>query len=120
MMINQDIEKKWHDSYLEEIIIAYDDIIVKLETDSGVKKLLFKNYIAIDYVGQWDENVVETIYEEKYSDIIENALKKVRTNNNIIYKGGGKRDINAEWKCIVIKLIDGVCIRIVCNSVQYG
>lgn len=45
------------------------------------------------------------------------ALKKVNICNDVKYKGGGTRDINSDWKCIVIKLIDGVCIRIVCDAV---
>ena len=106
----------WHDSSIEKIVIKYNDIIAELETDTGIRRIIFKNYIAFDYIGQWDENIVEAIYEEKNNDIIERALNKITACNNTKIKGGGVRDINANWVCVVIKLIDGVCIRIVCDS----
>lgn len=107
----------WHDSSIEKIVIQYNDIIVELETDTDVKKIIFRNYIAFDYIGQWDENIVEKIYEESNGDFIQYALKKVNFHNDTRYKGGGTRDINSDWKCVVIQLIDGVCIRIVCNNI---
>lgn len=109
----------WHDSSIEKIVIEYNDIILELETDVGTKKIIFNNYIAIDYIGQWDENIVDAIYEEYDNDIIKSALQKVNACNDTKHKGGGTRDINSNWKCIVIMLIDKVCIRIVCNNVIY-
>lgn len=109
----------WHDSSIEKIVIAYNDIVVELETDTNIKKIILENYIAIEYVGQWDENIVESIYEEQNSDLIQRALSKVNLYNNTTFKGGGTRVISSDWKCIVIKLIDGVCIRVVCNNVIY-
>ena len=107
----------WHDSSIEKIAIEYNDIIVELETDVGTRIIVFKNYIAFDYVGQWDENIVETIYQEKNNDIVEQALKKIYACNNTDLKGGGTRDINSDWVCVIIKLIDGICIRIVCDGI---
>ena len=106
----------WHDSSLERIVIEYNDITVELETDACLRKIVFKNYIAFDYIGQWDENIVEAIYEEKNNDLIKGALSKIDACNNTKWKGGGVRDRNADWVCVLIKLIDGVCIRIVCDS----
>lgn len=115
-----DINKKylWRDSSMDKIVIEYNDILVELDTDDGIKKLIFKNYIAIDYIGQWDENIVDCIYEENDHDLIERALEKVSMNNDVTRMGGGTRNINSNWKCIVIRLIDGVCIRIVCSEVD--
>lgn len=104
------------DSSLERIVIEYNDITVELETDASLRKIVFKNYIAFDYIGQWDENIVEDIYEEKNNDLIKGALRKIDACNNTKWKGGGVRDRNADWVCVVIKLIDGICIRIVCES----
>ena len=115
-MFNSFENNVWHDSSIEKIVIEYNDIIVKLETDAGMRRIVFKNYIAFDYIGQWDENIVEAIYEEKNNDIVERALDKINACNNTKIRGGGRRDINAQWVCVVIKLIDGVCIRIVCDS----
>lgn len=108
----------WCDSSIDKVIIEYNDILVELDTDAGIKTLIFKNYIAIDYIGQWDENIVDCIYVENDNDIIEQSLTKVNMYNDITRMGGGTRDINTNWKCIVIRLIDGVCIRIVCNEID--
>lgn len=119
-MINDNYNRYvWHDSSIEKIVIEYNDIVLELDTDAGTKKIIFKNYIAMDYIGQWDENIVDAIYEENDNDIIKSALQKVNACNVTKYKGGGTRDINSNWKCMVIMLIDKVCIRIVCNNVIY-
>lgn len=112
------MQNVWHDSSVEKIIIEYNDIILILETDTGFKRIIFKNYIALEYIGQWDENIVAAIYEDRDHDFIEEALKKVKKCSNTTYRGGGTRDINSEWKSCVIKLIDNVCIKIVCDTVS--
>lgn len=117
MIIGNFEDTMWHDSSLEKIVIEYNDIIAELETDNVIRRIIFKNYIAIDYIGQWDENIVESIYEEKNEDIIKKALEKVNNSNHTKRKGGGTRDINATWICLIIRLIDGVCIRIVCDGI---
>lgn len=119
MEFNDFNKNMWHDSSIDKIVIEYNEIIVELDTDIGIKKFRFKNYISFDYIGQWDENIIESIYEESDNAVIRNALNKVNENNNIKYKGGGTRDINSNWKCVIIKLIDSVCIRIVCDNVIY-
>ena len=119
MLLENCGNEAWHDSSLEKIIIEYNDITVILEIDNREKKITFKNYIAFEYIGQWDENIVASIYEDSNTDFIECALKKVNMCNNTKIKGGGTRDINSEWKCYVIKLLDNVCIKIVCDTVDY-
>lgn len=109
----------WHDSSIEKIIIEYNDIVVELETHMAIEKLVFKNYIAFDYIGQWDECIIKSIYEERDNDIIKCALEKVNMCNNTKFKGGGVRDINSDWVCVIIQLIDDVYIRIVCNNVIF-
>lgn len=109
----------WHDSSVEKIIIEYNDITAIIETNSEEKRIVFKNYIALEYIGQWDENIVASIYEDSDNDFVEDALKKVNRWNNTKNRGGGTRDINAKWKCYVIKLIDNVCIKIICDNVVF-
>lgn len=113
-------KRAWHDSSIEKIIIEYNKIIVELETDSGIQDIIFENYIAFDYIGQWDENIVDAIYEENDSLLVESVLERIIAINDIKYKGGGTRNIDSDWKCYIIKLIDGVCIRIVCDNVILG
>ena len=117
MRFDSENKEIWHDYSLDKIVIEYTDIAVELEKDSITQRLVFKNYIAVDYIGQWDENIVKAIYEEKDSAFMKDALEKVSTHNNTKYKGGGTRDIHSDWKCIVIQLIDGICIRIVCDDI---
>lgn len=117
MIFDDNNKNIWHDSSLDKIVIKYNDIIVELGTDIGAKKIVFKNYIAFDYIGQWDENIVKAIYEENDNNFIKYALEMINNCNDTKYKGGGTRDINADWRCIVIQLIDNICIKIVCDDI---
>lgn len=119
MILDKRDKNVWHDSAIDKITIEYNNIIIELETDAGIKKMILMNYIAFDYIGQWDENIVEAIYVESENDIIEKALKKINACNDTKNKGGGTRDIHSDWKCVIIKLIDSVCIKIVCDNVVY-
>ena len=38
--------------------------------------MYYKQWERVDYIGQWDENIVKAIYEEKNSDFMKDALKK--------------------------------------------
>lgn len=119
MTFNSKYGNIWHDSSLNKITIEYNEIVMEVETDICIKKLVFKNYIAFEYIGQWDENIIKSIYERRDDILIEKALDKVKACNKLKYMGGGVRDINADWKCITIQLIDDTCIRIVCEDI-YG
>ena len=107
----------WHDCSLEKITIDYDNIVLELELDNVLKSIVFENFIAIEYIGQWDENIIKSISLVGDCEFIETTLNKIN-NNNTPLKGAGKKDLNAQWKCVVIELIDGVKIRIVCDTIK--
>lgn len=117
MIFNGMDESIWHDSSLDKITIEYNEIVMEVETDMCIKKIVFKNYIAFEYIGQWDENIIKSIHERRDDMLVGKALEKVRACNKIEYKGGGVRDINSDWRCITIQLIDNTCIKIVCDDV---
>lgn len=108
----------WYDSSLEKIVIEYNDIIAEIELDEKIYKIIFKNYIAINFIGQWDENIIKDIYEDPNNDLIATALAKISLNNNTEFYGGGKRCFDSIWSCIIIKLIDNTMIQIVCDSIE--
>ena len=107
----------WHDYSLEKITIDYDNIVLDLELDNIFKSIVFENFIAIEYIGQWDENIIKSISLVDDCAFIEKTLNKIKNNNDTLSRGAGKKDINAQWKCVVIELIDGVKIRVVCDNI---
>ena len=107
----------WHDSSLENIVIGYNDITIKIEREDKTILLKCANFIGIEYLGQWDENIIKRIYVDDNCDIIEKAKKSIAVNNNIEYLGGGVRKFHSKWICLKIELIDGVVIKIVCDDI---
>lgn len=119
MIYNRKYGNIWHDSSLNKITIEYNEIVLEIETDICIKKIVFKDYIAFEYIGQWDENIIKSIYEGRDDILIKKALEGIKARNKLNYLGGGVRDINSDWKCVTIQLIDDTCIRIVCKDI-YG
>ncbi len=110
----------WHDCSLEKITIDYNNIILDLELDNILKSIVFENFIAIEYIGQWDENIIKSISLVDDCEFIEKILIKIKNNNDTLLKGAGKKDVNAQWKCVVIELIDDVKIKIVCETIKFS
>ncbi len=108
----------WHDYSLEKITIDYDNIVLDLELDNILKSIVFENFIAIEYIGQWDENIIKSITVVDDCEFVKKALDNIKNNNDIHLKGAGKKDVNVQWKCVVIELIDGVKIRVVCDTIK--
>lgn len=73
------------------------------------------DFIGIEYLGQWDENVIGNISVEENTSLTKTTLEKIKKNNNIGLKGGGTREYNTPWLDVCIELIDGLCIHIICK-----
>ena len=104
----------WHDSSLDRITIDYDNIVVEMEVDDKVVRLICCNYIGIEYLGQWDENIIRKISLSNDSELILLAKNKIKSPN---INGGGIKKYDFNWKCMNIELIDGVIIQIICENV---
>ena len=110
----------WHDYSIEKITIDYDNIVLDLELDDIFKSVVFENFIAMEYIGQWDENIIKSIVVVDDCEFIDKALDNIKNNNSTRLKGAVKKDFNTQWKCVVVELIDGVKIRILCDNVVLG
>ena len=106
----------WHDCSLEEISIEYDCIIITIEKNNSIIKLKCYNFIGIEYLGQWDENIIKQIIISYDNEMITRAKKNIKYKD---IKGGGTKEYNSEWKCLIIELIDNINIYIVCKDVTY-
>ena len=105
------------DYSLISITVDYNDVVISIKDDDNFE-IRCKNFIGINYIGQWDENIISDI-EIHESDVCIDQSKEVITHNNDInYKGGGIKEFNSNWKCLHLKLIDGVIIKIACQSVE--
>ena len=67
----------WHDYSLEKITIDYDNIVLDLELDNIFKSIVFENFIAIEYIGQWDENIIKSIFLVDDCEFIEKTLNMI-------------------------------------------
>lgn len=105
------------DYSLESINISYTNIEIIIELENRYK-IECENFISIDYIGQWDENIIDNIFVTSEDELIDLAKRKIQKNNNIDLKGGGSRDFYGKWLCLIIKLIDSVEIKIVCSMVK--
>ncbi|MGE5417877.1 MAG: hypothetical protein ACM3UZ_14160 [Acidobacteriota bacterium] len=81
----QDIIEKvnnssWADWILEKIEIDFDTIIVNLgDGDETVSvRLMFKDYIGFEMIGQWDESIIKDIKIEKSGNLIDDSLTIVK------------------------------------------
>lgn len=112
-------ENSWNDFLLDKILIDYSNIYVHMLTPKdSLLQIQCCNFIGINYIGQWDENIIKDIHISRDSCLIDNALKKIGKNNSINHKGGGTREYNACWYDVSIELIDKICIHIICQTVQ--
>ncbi|PEJ60365.1 hypothetical protein CN692_03465 [Bacillus sp. AFS002410] len=115
-------ESDWHDWEFEEIKIDYSNVTIVIESSSTNKTVVIiicKNHIGFDYIGHWDEAVIEDINIDTEGDLIEKSLSKIKSNygdqpNTI----GNERDFQGEWLQVNIQLIDGVTIKVVCQDVD--
>lgn len=83
-------ENSWNDFLLDKILIDYSNIYVHMLTPKdSLLQIQCCNFIGINYIGQWDENIIKDIHISRDSCLIDNALKKIGKNNSINHKGGG-------------------------------
>ncbi len=105
------------DYSLESINIDYTNIEIIIELEKRYK-IKCKNFISINYIGQWDENIIDSIFVTSEDELIDLTKCKIQKNNDTGLKGGGTRDFNGKWLCFTIKLIDSVEIKAVCSRVE--
>jgi hypothetical protein len=121
LIIKKINESGWHDWYLEEIKIEYSNvtIVVASPDERVLVHIICKFHIGFDYIGHWDESVIEDIKIETQGELVDKSLSVVKKNYgslpNVI---GNERDFQNDWLQVNVKLIDGVIIRVVCQGVD--
>ncbi|GAA0756077.1 hypothetical protein [Clostridium sartagoforme] len=109
----------WIDSILNEIKIEFNKIIINilLESEESIS-IICNEFVSIKYLGQWDESIINSIEVSSNSEFIKESLEVVRSNYAETEIIGCNKHLNNEWLQVTIKLIDGVDINIVCNSIE--
>lgn len=108
----------WNDFLLESIEINYDRIVVVTSIDDKIVKINCNNFISIQYIGQWDENVISMIKVYEDDNFCQESRLIVNKNNKSTLLGGGIKNVNDIWYHLQIELIDRVNIHIVCTDIK--
>lgn len=111
----------WADWSLNRFEIDYEKILIEVSEDELNVTVIIrcKDYIGFNFVGHWDESVIQEITVERKGILIDESLqivKKLYGENPQL--GGGVKKIDNEWYQVNIKLIDGNTIKIACKSVE--
>ena len=108
----------WHDYSLDTINIDYDKVVLSIHLTPVTVQLTCKNFIGINYVGQWDECVIDSMIVSDSKEIITTCKRMVAQHNSIDSIGGGTKRYNDMWKSLCITLLDGITIDIVCSDIK--
>ncbi|HBV99443.1 MAG: hypothetical protein JL50_13080 [Peptococcaceae bacterium BICA1-7] len=111
----------WADWQLEKIEMDFGKVCIKI-IDSEDKNSLYiccKDYIGLNIIGHWDEATIESIKIDEKGDLINESLQTVKTlYGKQPLPGGGRKNIDDEWRQVNLKLIDGVFIRVACKMIE--
>ncbi len=123
-MINENIDYlnacNWRDWYLEKIEIDFENIIIKIISDSDAAiHIILKNYIGFEYYGHWDESVIKDINIYSSGDLISNSLEVIKSNNSECILGGGTKQLTDKWLQVNVDLIDNTTLKFVCRDINY-
>ena len=126
----------WADFSIEDFIISYERISVRLSYNYGnyynsdgtrneecsYKQVInCENYIGFTFVGHWDENIIEYIRIDTEGNLILDSLQEIKScygDPPMPQLGGGVKKIDNPWYQLNIKLIDGNVIKIAAESFE--
>lgn len=107
----------FYDYSLKIITVVFDEIVFTID-DDDVYEIRCSNFIGLNYLGQWDENIISEIEISESDLCINQCLDIIVKNNDVKYKDGVK-NFDFNWKCLKIKLIDDVVIKVVCEKIEF-
>ena len=107
----------FYDYSLKKITVVFDEIVFTID-DDDVYEIRCSNFIGLNYLGQWDENIISEIEISESDLCINQCLDIIVKNNDVKYKEGVK-NFDFNWKCLKIKLIDDVVIKVVCEKIEF-
>jgi hypothetical protein len=112
----------WVDTSLESISISRGIaliIISSIYTGSKVCKTIKGNdFIAIRYLGHWDEGNITGIFITDEGSLISESLELVKQNYDEDEINSQLERYKSPWQQLSIRLLDGVVIEIVCKSFE--
>lgn len=117
-----DIEKlnqfNWIDSFFSELNVKSNNIEIVVIGEEGVKyKLTFIEYIALEYLGHWDESIIESIQIDTNGELVEKALSEVKKNYLDTEIPFCEKHLYDTWKQVNLKITDGSIVKVVCKDV---
>ena len=112
----------WADWSINTFNIDYEKILIKISYYVEMEQHIIihcNNFIGFSFVGHWDENIIEDISIEPKGELIDKSLKEIiRCNGKAPMLGGGIKKLDDKWYQLNIKMIDGVMIKVACESIE--
>ena len=109
----------WADAELECIEVDYDDVSIQLtESLTGqVKRIRCCGHIGFQFLGFWDEIVVESIRLETEHEFLVSCLGNLdRRYPHGLPETGQEMRNNRSWRVLVLRLSDGAEFHVVANE----
>ncbi len=117
MSMNEAKKMGFRDYEIKKMDIDYGCIRIQIEGATEYT-IICKDYIGMEYIGQWDECVIEEIEVCHEDEIINRSLDVISKYNSTDILGGGSKKFDSQWICLKVKLIDSVVINIACADVD--
>ena len=102
-----------------EVHMDYEKITITISNKPARLKIECKNFIGFQWLGQWDENVIENISIMDAGSVIDECKKRVlQLYSRAPTLGNGSKRLQDNWCQLNIKLIDGVLLIIVYREID--
>lgn len=125
----------WADWSFDGFDTNYERIAIKLsyitekydKTDQMINEnyvneqviIYCNDFIGLSFIGNWDENIIESIKIQPEGELITNSLQEIkRLYGELPFSmlGGGVKKFDSLWYELNIKLIDGNIVKVACQS----
>lgn len=109
----------WRDCYFGKLEVNFDLEYIKIiiDADDNVIELKCENCIGINWLGIWDESVIECINIYEPAKQTEESLGIIKENYKEPISNSNGKSVNSDWCELVIKFIDGNKLIIVSSNI---
>jgi hypothetical protein len=111
----------WPDAELETVSVDYDGVRLELLESNGRKRTFScMGYIGYEFVGFWDEVVIETATYRSDDEFLERCLRALHGRLGQAFPDSGSPDRNARsFGVLTLGFADGGALKIAANTFRH-